>query len=79
MESPNRMANISIGASGMIGTVSCDTDQAGAPAPLEDRDDDAVGGTHAEHVEHRGLQRHQDRAEHDHQDQEGQPDDGARK
>ena len=45
-----------------------------APAPLEHRDDHAVGGADRQQVHDRGLERHEDRAEHDHQQQERQHD-----
>ena len=54
-----------------------DAEQAAAPSPLEDHDDDPVGGADRQQVEHRRLERHQDRAEHDHQQQERQQDDRA--
>src|SRR5215207_6856574 len=54
-----------------------DPDQAGAPSPLEDGDDQPEGGADAEQVHHHGLQRHQDRAEDDHQQQRREQDDDA--
>ena len=43
-----------------------------APAPLEHRDDDAVGGADRQQVHHDRLQRHEQAAEHDHEQQERQ-------
>ena len=71
------MANMNIGTKLTIGQRSCDAEQAGAPALLEDGDDHAVGGADREHVHDRGLEGHEQRAEHDHQQQERQPDDRA--
>ena len=47
-------------------------DEALAPAPLEHGDDHAVGGADRQQVHDRRLERHQHRAEHDHQQQERQ-------
>ena len=71
------MANMIIGRNGLIGTVLCEADQLVAPAPLEHGDDHAVGGADRQQVHDRGLERHEHRPEHDHQQQERQADDGA--
>ena len=49
-----------------------DADELLAPAPLEDRDDHAVRGADRQQVHDRGLERHEDRSEHRHQQQEAQ-------
>ena len=54
-----------------------DADAGRAPPLLEHEHDDAVGGADREQVHHRGLDRHEDRAEHDHQQDERQADDTA--
>ena len=54
-----------------------DADQARAPAPLEHRDDDAVRGTDRQQVHDDGLERHEQRPEHDHQQQEAEHEDRA--
>ena len=46
------------------------------PAPLEDGDDDAVGGTDRQQVHDRRLERDHHRPEHRHEQQEGQDDHG---
>ena len=66
-----------IGRNGLIGTVWSRPISAAAPAPLEHRDDHAVGGADRQQVHDRRLERHEHRAEHHHQQQERQPDDGA--
>src|SRR4051794_32722155 len=50
-------------------------DQFGSPAELEDGGDDAVGGGDRDQVHRRGLDRHQQRAEGDQQDDEAEGDD----
>ena len=45
-----------------------------APTPLEHRDDDAERGEHRQQVAHGGLDRHEQGAEHDHQQHDRQPD-----
>ena len=52
-------------------------DQLGAPAPLEHRDEHAVGGGDRQQVHERGLERDEDRPEHDHQQQERHRHDGG--
>ena len=54
-----------------------DADEVLHPAPLEDRDDDAVGGADRQQVHDDGLERHEQRAEHGHQEQERQSEHGA--
>ena len=49
-----------------------DADEAGAPAPLEHGDDDAVRRTDRQQVHDDGLERHEQRPEHDHQQQEAE-------
>ena len=55
--------------------VAVDAEQRRAPAPLEDRDDHAVGGADRQQVEDGRRQRHPDRAEHRHQQQDREADD----
>ena len=54
-----------------------DAGQSAEPAPLEDGDDDAVGGRDRQHVHDDRLERHQQRAEHHHQQQERHGEYGA--
>ena len=49
-----------------------DADQAHAPAPLEDGDEDAVGGADRQQVHDHGLQRHENTSEHSHQQDEAE-------
>ena len=65
------MANSISGRIASIGP-PVDADEVGAPAPLEDRDEHAVGGGDRQHVHDDGLERHQQRAEDHHQQQERQ-------
>ena len=70
------MANIIIGRKTSIGPF-VDADDATEPAPLEDRDDDAVGRADREQVHDRGLDGDDDRAEDGGQEQEADPDDAG--
>ena len=70
------MANSIIGTNGSIGAPSTSR-MPTAPAPLEDGDDDAVGGADRQQVHHHRLERHQQRPEHDHQQQERQAENGG--
>ena len=70
------MANSIIGTNGSIGA-PFDAEQAAAPAPLEHGDDDAVGGADREQVHDHRLERHEQRPEHDHQQQERQAQHGG--
>ena len=49
-----------------------DADQLHAPAPLEDGDEDAVGGADRQQVHDHRLERHEHAAEHGHQQQEAE-------
>ena len=51
------------------------TDDLGAPAPLEDRDDQTVRREQREHESTRRDDRHEQRAEHDDHDEQREPDD----
>ena len=57
--------------------VRVEVEQALAPAPLEERDDHAVGGGDREQVEEDRLDRDHDRAERDEQEPEGEQEDEA--
>ena len=65
------MAKSIIGMNGSIGAGSTPM-MSLRPAPLEDRDDHAVGGADRQQVHDHGLERHEQRAEHRHQQQERQ-------
>ena len=52
-----------------------DVQEVGEPAPAEHRADGAEGGAHREEVAQGGLDRHPDRAEHDGQQHQREPDD----
>ena len=54
-----------------------DADEVGAPAPLEDRDEHAVGRADRQDVHDDGLERHEERSEDHHQEQERQRQHGA--
>ena len=66
------MANRNIGTHASIGPDLVDADQVHAPAPLEDGDEDAVGGADRQQVHDHGLERHEQAAEHRHQQQEAE-------
>ena len=68
---------MNIGMNDTIGTVDSSPIRLAPPAPLEDHHEHAVGRADAQQVQQRRLQRHQDRAEHDHQQQERQQHHGA--
>ena len=70
------MAKSIIGMNGLIGP-AFDAEQLAGPAPLEDGDDDAVGGADRQHVHEDGLERHEQRPEDRHQQQERQGQHGA--
>ena len=61
---------MNIGSQFAIPPFDVEVEQALAPAPLEDGDQDAVGGRHREQVEHDRLERDHDRAEGDEQEHE---------
>ena len=52
-----------------------DADEVLHPAPLEDRDDHAVGGADRQQVHDHGLERHEQRSEHEHQQHEAEQQD----
>ena len=70
------MANSIIGTHGSIGR-RLHAGEVAEPAPLEQGDHDAVGRADRQQVHDHGLERHQQRAEHDHQQQERQHQHGA--
>ena len=63
---------MNIGSQFAIPPFDVEVEQALAPAPLEERDEDAVRGRHGEQVEHDRLDRDHDRAERDEQEPEGE-------
>ena len=63
---------MNIGSQFAIPPFDVEVEQALAPAPLEDRDDDAVRGSDGEQVEDDRLHRDHDRAERDEQEHEGE-------
>ena len=69
---------MNIGMKLTIGSDSCTPKRPRAAALLEHEHHDAVCRADREQVHHRGLDRHEDRAEHDHQQDERQADDSTR-
>ena len=68
---------MNIGSQFAIPPFDCEVEQALAPAPLEERDQHAVGGGHGEQVEQDRLDRDHDRAERDEQEPEREQQDEA--